>query len=108
MSLWFPSSHGFVICNLTPHSFWAHPFPAVPPASLRVSPPNSLLSPLSVSQGPKSVALTEVGPRFELKLYRIQLGTMDQPHAELEWVARSFTRSAKKAKLAAAEEPEAE
>ena len=54
------------------------------------------------------MALTEVGPRFELKLYRIQLGTMDQPHAELEWVARSFTRSAKKAKLAAAEEPEAE
>ena len=53
----------------------------------------------SMPKGAKSLALTEVGPRFELKLYQIRLGTMDQQHAELEWVVRSFTRSAKKAKL---------
>lgn len=37
---------------------------------------------------------------------QIKLGTLDQPHAENEYVLRSYTRSAKKAKLAAAEEEE--
>ncbi len=50
--------------------------------------------------GAKSVALTECGPRFELKIYQIRLGTLDQAHAENEWVLRAYTRSAKKAKLA--------
>ncbi|CAK0780418.1 hypothetical protein CVIRNUC_005047 [Coccomyxa viridis] len=50
-------------------------------------------------RGVKSVALTECGPRFELKIYQIRLGTLDQPHAENEWVLRAYTRSAKKAKL---------
>ena len=45
------------------------------------------------------MALTECGPRFELKIYQIRLGTLDQPHAENEWVLRAYTRSAKKAKL---------
>lgn len=54
--------------------------------------------------GPKSVALTEVGPRFEMKLYQIKLGTMDQAHAEVEWAVRAFTRSAKKSKLGNDEE----
>ncbi|CAL5221698.1 g3934 [Coccomyxa viridis] len=51
-------------------------------------------------RGAKSVALTECGPRFELKIYQIRLGTLDQAHAENEWVLRAYTRSAKKAKLA--------
>ncbi|BDA43107.1 U3 small nucleolar ribonucleoprotein protein IMP4 [Coccomyxa sp. Obi] len=55
-------------------------------------------------RGAKSVALTECGPRFELKIYQIRLGTLEQQHAENEWVLRAYTRSAKKAKLA--EEPE--
>lgn len=44
--------------------------------------------------------LLQCGPRFELRPYQIRLGTMDQAHAENEWVLRSYTRSAKKAKLA--------
>lgn len=51
-------------------------------------------------RGATSIQLTEVGPRFDLKLYQIRLGTLDQAHAEVEWVVRSFTRSAKKTKLA--------
>jgi len=53
----------------------------------------------SMPKGAKSLELKEIGPRFELKLYQIRLGTMDQQHAEVEWVVRSFTRSAKKSKL---------
>jgi U3 small nucleolar ribonucleoprotein protein IMP4 len=55
-------------------------------------------------RGVKSITLTECGPRFELKLYQIKLGTMDQQHAENEWVVRAYTRSAKKSKLAEAAE----
>ena len=49
---------------------------------------------------PKSTVLTECGPRFELKLYQIRLGTLEQAHAETEWVVRAYTRSAKRQKLA--------
>ena len=45
-------------------------------------------------------AAMQCGPRFELKVYQIRLGTVDQTHAENEWVLRSYTRNAKKAKLA--------
>jgi len=48
--------------------------------------------------GPKQVELTEIGPRFEMKPYRIQLGTVDQPEAETEWVLRNFANTAKKRK----------
>lgn len=44
--------------------------------------------------------LKEVGPRFEAKIFQITLGTVDQPHAEKEWALRSYTKSAKKPKLA--------
>lgn len=54
-------------------------------------------------KGVKSVALTECGPRFELKLYQIKLGTIDQDHAENEWALRAYMRSAKKAKLSEAD-----
>lgn len=46
----------------------------------------------------------QCGPRFELKLYCIKLGTMDQAHAENEWVLRAYTRAAKKQRLATEEE----
>ena len=60
-------------------------------------------------RGAKSVELKEVGPRFELKLYQIKLGTMDQPHAENEFVLRSYIHSAKRSRLAeAAPEGEAQ
>ncbi|KAK9828571.1 hypothetical protein WJX72_000814 [[Myrmecia] bisecta] len=60
----------------------------------------------TMPKGAKSIELTECGPRFELKLYQIKLGTLDQPHAENEWVVRAYTRSAKKSKLAEAAEEE--
>ena len=50
-------------------------------------------------RGAKSVELKERGPRFEMKLYQIKLGTLEQAHAESEYVLRSYTNSAKRAKL---------
>ena len=50
-------------------------------------------------RGPKSTELKERGPRFEMKLYQIRLGTVDQAHAENEYQLRSHVRSAKKARL---------
>jgi U3 small nucleolar ribonucleoprotein protein IMP4 len=44
--------------------------------------------------------------RFDLKLYQIKLGTLEQAHAESEYVLRSYTRSTKKAKLADKEDDE--
>jgi len=51
------------------------------------------------SANKKDVAITEVGPRFEMRLYQIKLGTVDQPEADNEWVLRPFMNSAKKRKL---------
>jgi len=49
-------------------------------------------------QGHKQVELTEVGPRFEMKLYQIRLGTLDMTEADNEWVLRPFMNTAKKRK----------
>ncbi|XP_009771221.1 uncharacterized protein LOC107823580 [Nicotiana tabacum] len=49
--------------------------------------------------GPKSIELKEVGPRFELRLYQIKLGTMDQDEAQTEWVIRPYMNTSKKQKL---------
>lgn len=46
--------------------------------------------------GYKEVDLREVGPRFEMKLYQIKLGTIDQQDAEKEWVLRPYMNSAKR------------
>jgi U3 small nucleolar ribonucleoprotein protein IMP4 len=45
------------------------------------------------------VDLAEVGPRFEMKLYQIRLGTIDMTEAENEWVLRPYMNSAKKRKV---------
>jgi U3 small nucleolar ribonucleoprotein protein IMP4 len=42
------------------------------------------------------VLLKEVGPRFELQLYEIKLGTIDQKDSESEWVFRPFMNTAGK------------
>ena len=42
------------------------------------------------------VNLKEIGPRFELRPYKIQLGTMDQTEAEVEWALRPYMNTAKK------------
>eukprot|EP00271_Cylindrocystis_brebissonii_P007154 TRINITY_DN20382_c0_g1_i2.p1 TRINITY_DN20382_c0_g1~~TRINITY_DN20382_c0_g1_i2.p1 ORF type:complete len:295 (+),score=54.25 TRINITY_DN20382_c0_g1_i2:378-1262(+) len=49
--------------------------------------------------GPRSLELKEVGPRFELRLYQIKLGTLEQTEAENEWVIRPYMNSAKKRTL---------
>ncbi|RKO92385.1 anticodon-binding protein [Blyttiomyces helicus] len=42
------------------------------------------------------VQLAEVGPRFEMRLYEIKLGTVDIAEADTEWVFRPYQRTAKK------------
>ncbi|KAI5648738.1 hypothetical protein M9H77_34743 [Catharanthus roseus] len=49
--------------------------------------------------GPKSIELKEIGPRFELRLYQIKLGTMDQDEAQNEWVLRPYINTSKKRKI---------
>ena len=46
-----------------------------------------------------SVHLMEAGPRFELRLYQIKLGTIEQTEVETEWVLRPYQNSAKRRKV---------
>ncbi|KAH7280924.1 hypothetical protein KP509_36G020800 [Ceratopteris richardii] len=46
--------------------------------------------------GVKSISLKEVGPRFEMRLYQIKLGTIDQAEAQNEWVIRPYMNTASK------------
>ncbi|GJN39642.1 hypothetical protein PR202_gb28773 [Eleusine coracana subsp. coracana] len=48
--------------------------------------------------GPKSIDLKEVGPRFELRLYKIRLGTVEQNEAKDEYTLRPYMNTAKKQK----------
>ncbi|KAH3756177.1 U3 small nucleolar ribonucleoprotein IMP4 [Pelomyxa schiedti] len=45
------------------------------------------------------IALTNVGPQFELRLFRITLGTIDDKTAQVEWVLHNFMNSTKSAVL---------
>ena len=42
------------------------------------------------------ITMMEAGPRFELKLYQIKLGTIEQNEVENEWVLRPYMNTAKK------------
>ena len=42
------------------------------------------------------VQLVEVGPRFEMRVYELKLGTVDVTEADTEWVYRPYQRTAKK------------
>ncbi|CAG8469104.1 4975_t:CDS:10 [Cetraspora pellucida] len=44
----------------------------------------------------KEIQLAEVGPRFEMRIYEIKLGTVDLKAADTEWVLRPYHRTAKK------------
>ncbi|XP_003386630.1 PREDICTED: U3 small nucleolar ribonucleoprotein protein IMP4-like [Amphimedon queenslandica] len=44
----------------------------------------------------KEIQLKEVGPRFELKLFKISLGTIDQKDVDVEWKLRPYLNTAKK------------
>lgn len=45
------------------------------------------------------VELTEVGPRFEMGLYQLRLGTVEQTEADDEWVLRPHMRTAKRRRV---------
>lgn len=49
-------------------------------------------------KGKEGVELTEAGPRFELQLYQLRLGTLDQTEADNEWVLRPYMNTAKNRK----------
>ncbi|KAK3132888.1 hypothetical protein QOZ80_6AG0529060 [Eleusine coracana subsp. coracana] len=49
--------------------------------------------------GPKSIDLKEVGPRFELRLYKIRLGTVEQNEARDEYTLRPYMNTAKRQKI---------
>jgi U3 small nucleolar ribonucleoprotein protein IMP4 len=46
----------------------------------------------------KEVTLQEVGPRFEMQLYKVTRGTIDQEEAEPEYIMRPFMNSSKRKK----------
>ncbi|KAK7102446.1 U3 small nucleolar ribonucleoprotein protein IMP4-like [Littorina saxatilis] len=50
----------------------------------------------------RELQLTEVGPRFDMKLYQVIRGTLDVAHmSDVEWVYRPFMNTAKKRKFLA-------
>ena len=82
-----------------------HLFPTAKPDSRRIV---SLINKDDVisfrhhvySRDQGSVHLMEAGPRFELKLYQIKLGTIEQTEVENEWVLRPYMNSTRKGKRA--------
>lgn len=51
-------------------------------------------------EGGKDIELAEVGPRFEMKLYQIVLGTVENAtSADKEWVYKPYMRTTKKRKF---------
>eukprot|EP01119_Soliformovum_irregulare_P022798 TRINITY_DN7862_c0_g1_i1.p1 TRINITY_DN7862_c0_g1~~TRINITY_DN7862_c0_g1_i1.p1 ORF type:complete len:164 (-),score=42.56 TRINITY_DN7862_c0_g1_i1:114-605(-) len=47
----------------------------------------------------KEITLQEIGPRFEMKLYQIKLGTIEMESATTEWVLRPYMNSSHKNRL---------
>lgn len=47
----------------------------------------------------KEVTLQEVGPRFEMQLYKLRQGTLEQSEADNEYILRPFMNTAKKRKV---------
>ncbi|XP_076756335.1 U3 small nucleolar ribonucleoprotein IMP4 [Xylocopa sonorina] len=53
----------------------------------------------------KDVELTEVGPRFQLKLYEIKLGTLDaESAADIEWALRPYMNTSHKRRFLSEED----
>lgn len=46
----------------------------------------------------KEIVLSEVGPRFEMKLHEIKLGTLDQTEADTEWKLKPYMNTSLKRK----------
>ena len=53
----------------------------------------------------KDIELTEVGPRFQLRLYEIKLGTLESSSAaDSEWALRPYMNTAKKRRFLSEED----
>lgn len=52
--------------------------------------------PAGSSTRASNVELHEVGPRFEMRLYRVRLGTLEQKEADNEYVLRPYQNTARK------------
>mmetsp|Transcript_4072 Transcript_4072/g.7879 ORF Transcript_4072/g.7879 Transcript_4072/m.7879 type:complete len:308 (-) Transcript_4072:170-1093(-) len=99
----FSSSLGERVCNVLKHLF-----PVPKPETKRIITFANDSDYISFRhhtyvkpRGDKSIELSEVGPRFELRLYQIRLGTLDSETAEVEWAIRPHMRSGKKQRLTA-------
>jgi len=46
----------------------------------------------------RQIELSEVGPRFELKIHEIKLGTVDQTEADIEWKLKPYMNTSVKRK----------
>lgn len=44
----------------------------------------------------QDINLTELGPRFTMRLYQLKLGTLDMHEAEIEWILMPYLNTAKK------------
>eukprot|EP01027_Heterolobosea_sp_BB2_P010416 GEZU01015288.1.p1 GENE.GEZU01015288.1~~GEZU01015288.1.p1 ORF type:complete len:323 (+),score=78.01 GEZU01015288.1:55-969(+) len=56
----------------------------------------------------KKIELLELGPRFEMKLYQVKLGTVEMEHAQNEWVLRPYMNTARKRQALGAAKDELE
>ena len=60
-----------------------------------------------VYTGPDNkIELCEVGPRFEMRLFEIRQGTLEQNHTNIEWKLRPYMNTAKKRYFIGDEEEE--
>eukprot|EP01135_Chromosphaera_perkinsii_P007950 Nk52_evm22s1073 gene=Nk52_evmTU22s1073 len=44
----------------------------------------------------RQVDLSEVGPRFEMKMYQLRLGTAEQENADVEWALKPYMNTSRK------------
>jgi len=54
-----------------------------------------------VRTGKEEVQLSEVGPRFEMRLFQISLGTVENESADIEWRLTPYQRRGRKEALSA-------
>jgi U3 small nucleolar ribonucleoprotein protein IMP4 len=46
--------------------------------------------------GSEDADVTEIGPRFNMRLYRLELGTLEMPDVKVEWALRPFMNKQKR------------
>jgi len=56
---------------------------------------------LGIRTGEEEVQLSEVGPRFEMRLFEIRLGTAENTNADVEWRLAPYQRRGRKEILSA-------